>query len=101
MAARPGQRSATSISTATASRRYEEYRAWRQTGSSFDGSKVGGLDLQSPLGYSDGTKTAARRGSGGAELAGAPAYGLANPTQVFPDTYKAHGTRVARRRARC
>ena len=34
----------------------EEYRAWRYTGSSFDVSKAGGLDLESPLGYSDGTK---------------------------------------------
>ena len=34
----------------------EEYRAWRYTGSSFDLAKAGGLDLESPLGYSDGTK---------------------------------------------
>ena len=34
----------------------EEYRAWRYTGSSFDASKAGGTDLESPLGYSDGTK---------------------------------------------
>ena len=36
---------------------YEEYRAWRRTGSSFNSAAVGGTDLASPLGYSDGTKT--------------------------------------------
>jgi IPT/TIG domain len=65
----------------------EEYRAWRITGSSFIASKAGGLDLESPLGYSDGTKF-----SRSSETPGVPAwrsadYGLANPTQPFPATY--------------
>jgi hypothetical protein len=35
----------------------EEFRAWRYTGSSFDPARAGGNDLESPLGYSDGTQT--------------------------------------------
>jgi hypothetical protein len=35
----------------------EEARAWRYTGSSFDPARAGGSDLESPLGYSDGTQT--------------------------------------------
>jgi hypothetical protein len=65
----------------------EEYRAWRYTGSSFDAAKGGGLDLESPLGYSDGT-----RFSRASETPGVPgwrsgSYGMAPPAQVFPDTY--------------
>jgi IPT/TIG domain len=65
----------------------EEYRAWRITGSSFIASKAGGLDLESPLGYSDGTKF-----SRASETPGVPAwrsadYGLPNPAQPFPSTY--------------
>jgi hypothetical protein len=65
----------------------EEYRAWRITGSSFIASKAGGLDLESPLGYSDGTKY-----SRAAETPGVPHwrssdYGLPNPTQSFPAYY--------------
>jgi hypothetical protein len=66
----------------------EEYRLWRYTGSAVDLAKAGGTDMESPLGYSDGTKWS--RGSAGP---GVPAwrsasYGLANPTQPFPSTYK-------------
>jgi hypothetical protein len=69
----------------------EEYRAWRITGSSFIASKAGGLDLESPLGYSDGTKY-----SRASETPGVPAwrsadYGLTNPTQPFPSTYDLFG----------
>jgi hypothetical protein len=65
----------------------EEYRAWRYTGSSVDVSKAGGLDLESPLGYSDGT-----RFSRASETPGVPgwrsgSYGMAAPAQAFPDTY--------------
>jgi hypothetical protein len=65
----------------------EEYRAWRYTGSSFDGAKAGGTDLESALGYSDGTKW-----SRGSESPGAPAwrggaFGVPVPTQAFPATY--------------
>jgi IPT/TIG domain len=68
----------------------EEYRAWRITGSSFIASKAGGLDLESPLGYSDGTKF-----SRGGETPGVPnwrssQYGLPNPAQSFPSFYKYH-----------
>jgi hypothetical protein len=70
----------------------EEYRAWRITGSSFVASKAGGLDLESPLGYSDGTKY-----SRASEVPGVPNwrsgnYGLPNPTAnlsgPFPSFYK-------------
>jgi IPT/TIG domain len=67
---------------------YEEYRAWRRTGSSFNAAAVGGTDAASPLGYSDGTKT-----SRPSEVPGVPAwrsaaFGLSNPTEPFPSTYK-------------
>ena len=48
--------SARTTSTATASPRSRSTGPGGVTGSSFDASKAGGLDLQSPLGYSDGTK---------------------------------------------
>lgn len=69
----------------------EEYRAWRYTGSSFDQSKAGGLDLESPLGYSDGTKF-----SRASETPSTPAwqsanFGLAPPAQAFPATYNLWG----------
>jgi hypothetical protein len=65
----------------------EEYRAWRYTGSAFDAAKAGGTDLESSLGYSDGTKY-----SRGSETPGVPAwrsgsFGLAAPAQAFPATY--------------
>ena len=65
----------------------EEYRAWRYTGSSFDAAKAGGTDLESSLGYSDGTKY-----SRGSETPGVPAwrggaFGVPVPTQAFPATY--------------
>jgi hypothetical protein len=65
----------------------EEYRAWRYTGSLFDAAKAAVGDLESTLGYSDGTKY-----SRGSETPGVPAwrsasFGLANPTQAFPATY--------------
>jgi hypothetical protein len=57
----------------------EEYRAWRFTGSELDRTKEGGLDKESPLGYSDGTKFS--RAS----------TGLSNPGLSFPATYDLHG----------
>jgi len=65
----------------------EEYRAWRSTGSSFDGAKTGGTDLESPLGYSDGTKFS--RASETPVTPGwqSAAFGLAPPSQAFPATY--------------
>jgi hypothetical protein len=72
----------------------EEYRLWRYTGSSFVGGKVGGLDLESPLGYSDGTKFS-RAGETPTEPAWRSAlYGLTPPSQPFPDTYNLRGDGV-------
>ena len=65
----------------------EEYRAWRYTGSSFDASKVGGLDRQSPLGYSDGTQFSRSSEVPGVPAWQGPAYGLAAPAEPFPATY--------------
>jgi hypothetical protein len=70
---------------------YEEYRAWRKISSPFDGAKVSGTDLQSPLGYSDGTKF-----SRSAEAPPVPAWkgpqsGMSAPAQPFPATYDLHG----------
>jgi hypothetical protein len=69
----------------------EEYRAWRSTGSGFNGGAAGGTDLNSPLGYSDGTKF-----SRSEEVPAVPgwrsaSYGLPNPAQPFPATYNLFG----------
>jgi IPT/TIG domain len=64
----------------------EEYRAWRVTGSSFIASKGSGLDLQSPLGYSDGTKYSRSDEAPGVPQWRGPSYGLPAPTG-FPGLY--------------
>jgi hypothetical protein len=69
----------------------EEYRAWRYTGNAFNGAAGGGTDLNSPLGYSDGTKY-----SRSGEMPDVPAwrsssYGLSNPAQPFPATFDLFG----------
>jgi hypothetical protein len=64
----------------------EEYRAWRITGSSFIPSKADGLDLQSPLGYSDGTKYSRSDEAPGVPAWRGPGYGLPAPTG-FPAIY--------------
>ena len=69
----------------------EEYRAWRYTGSPFDGAKAGGTDLESPLGYSDGTKFSRLNEAPSVPLWRGPAYGLAAPGYAFPATYNLHG----------
>jgi hypothetical protein len=69
----------------------EEYRAWRFTGSSFDGSKATGTDLESPLSYSDGTKFSRASEVPVVPAWRSPAYGLPAPTQLFPDTYDLNG----------
>jgi hypothetical protein len=69
----------------------EEYRAWRYTGSAFDPSKVGGLDLESPLGYSDGTRFSRASETPGVPGWRSPSYGMAPPAQAFPDTYNLWG----------
>jgi len=66
----------------------EEYRAWRYTGSSFDASKAGGLDLESPLGYSDGTKYSRASETPAAPAWRSASYGLPNPAQPFPASYQ-------------
>jgi hypothetical protein len=68
----------------------EEYRAWRASGSSFHGHRVGGLDLESPLGYSDGTKFSRASEPPGVPAWRSAAYGLQPPTQSFPATYVIH-----------
>jgi hypothetical protein len=65
----------------------EEYRAWRYTGSSFDPGKTGGLDLESPLGYSDGTRFSRASETPGVPGWRSPSYGMAPPSQAFPATY--------------
>jgi len=69
----------------------EEYRAWRYTGSSFDPSKVGGLDLESPLGYSDGTKYSRASETPSVPAWRSASYGLPVPPQAFPATYDLMG----------
>jgi hypothetical protein len=69
----------------------EEYRAWRAGGSSFDPSRAAGLDLQSPLGYSDGTKFSRSTETPAVPAWRGPAYGLPAPTQPFPSTYDLNG----------
>jgi hypothetical protein len=69
----------------------EEYRAWRITGSSFIPSKAGGLDLESPLGYSDGTKFSRASETPGVPAWRSSSYGLPNPAEPFPATYDLKG----------
>ncbi len=70
---------------------FEEYRAWRTTGSSFVPSALSSSSLDSTLGYSDGTKYS-RLG----EAPAVPAWrsasnGLPNPVQPFPATFNLQG----------
>jgi hypothetical protein len=69
----------------------EEYRAWRITGSSFVASKAGGLDLESPLGYSDGTKYSRASETPGVPNWRSSDFGLPNPPQSFPSFYEFKG----------
>jgi hypothetical protein len=69
----------------------EEYRAWRVTGSSLDLARAGGLDLESPLGYSDGTKFSRASVAPSAPAWTGPAFGLPAPVYSFPATYDLHG----------
>jgi hypothetical protein len=69
----------------------EEYRAWRYTGSSFIPAKAGGTDLESPLGYSDGTKFSRASETPGVPAWRSASYGLPNPAQPFPATYDLKG----------
>jgi IPT/TIG domain len=69
----------------------EEYRAWRVSGSSFIASKAGGTDLESALGYSDGTKFSRAGEAPSVPLWRSASFGLSNPTQPFPSTEKLFG----------
>ena len=69
----------------------EEYRAWRYTGSSFDAARAGGTDLESPFGYSDGTKFSRLNEAPGEPLWRGPAYGLAAPGYAYPAIFNLHG----------
>jgi len=68
----------------------EEYRAWRYTGSSFDPSKAGGLDHESPLGYSDGTQHSRGSETPGVPAWRGPSYGLPAPAEPFPARFNLH-----------
>jgi IPT/TIG domain len=70
---------------------YEEYRAWKRSGSSFDASAVGGTDLASALGYSDGTKVSRPTATPAVPFWQSSSHGLANPTEPFPALYNLHG----------
>jgi hypothetical protein len=69
----------------------EEYRAWRYTGSAFDAAKGGGLDLESSLGYSDGTKFSRASETPATPGWRGPAFGLPAPAQSFPATFDLWG----------
>jgi hypothetical protein len=69
----------------------EEYRAWRVTGSSFDPARADSPDLDSPLGYSDGTKFSRSGEAPGVPAWSGPSYGLLAPGESFPATYNFHG----------
>jgi hypothetical protein len=69
----------------------EEYRSWRYTGSALDLAKASGLDLESPLGYSDGTKFSRASTAPGVPGWTGPSYGLPAPGYAFPATYDLHG----------
>ncbi len=69
----------------------EEYRAWRATGSSFVLSKLGDANLESTLGYSDGTKFSRSSETPAVPAWRSSSYGLSNPTQPFPATFNLHG----------
>ena len=62
----------------------EEYRAWRISGSSFDPSKA--IGLQSPLGYSDGTKYSRANEAPTVPSWKSASFGLTPPTG-FPGRY--------------
>jgi hypothetical protein len=69
----------------------EEYRSWRLTGSSFDAARADSPDLESPLGYSDGTKFSRAGETPAVPGWSGPAYGIGAPAQAFPATYNFHG----------
>jgi hypothetical protein len=69
----------------------EEYRAWRYAGSSFDPALAGGTDLNSPLGYSDGTKFSRSGETPAVPAWQSASYGLPNPVQPFPATFDLFG----------
>ena len=69
----------------------EEHRAWRVTGSSFVGALAGPGDLQSALGYSDGTKFSRLNEAPSVPAWRGPAFGVGAPTQAFPNTFNLNG----------
>ena len=70
---------------------HEEYRAWLVTGSSLIASKGAGLDLESPLGYSDGTQFSRASEVPSVPAWRGPSYGLPAPPYAFPGTFDLHG----------
>jgi IPT/TIG domain len=69
----------------------EEFRAWEYTGSSFIAAKTGGPDLESALGYSDGTKYSRASEVPASPSWRGPLYGQSAPAQPFPATLDHHG----------
>jgi hypothetical protein len=69
----------------------EEYRAWAVTGRSFDPARLVGADLESALGYSDGTQTSRPGELPDPPLWQGPSYGLPVPSAEFPKTFDLHG----------
>lgn len=69
----------------------EEYRAWVVTGRSFDPGRLAGSDLESALGYSDGTQTSRPGEIPAVPAWRGPSYDLPAPSASFPATFDLHG----------
>lgn len=69
----------------------EEFRAWRYTGSSFEPTKAADADLESPLGYSDGTQYSRASEEPDEPDWQSARFGLTPPAVPFPETYELHG----------
>jgi hypothetical protein len=68
----------------------EEYRAWVYTGRSFDPARLSGNDLESALGYSDGTQFSRATEVPAVPAWRGPAFGLPAPAAPFPETFNLH-----------
>jgi hypothetical protein len=69
----------------------EEFRAWAVTGRSFDPARLTGADLESPLGYSDGTQYSRAGEEPGLPQWRGPDYGLPVPPAAFPAVFDLNG----------
>lgn len=66
----------------------EEFRAWVVTGRSFDPNRLRGHDLESALGYSDGTQFSRASEEPLRPQWVGPSYGLPAPSASFPETFR-------------